>query len=89
MNITQHHQMGNLLYLLNKSRHVAHHEPLSSMSIQAEYSRYCHSVMDHIEAKTLEPFEIDAHLWALHHTLKLRRSKLKTIQIWQRKEAQR
>ena len=81
MNAAQHYRMAHTLYLLNKSRALARHEPLSDLDDQTRYVSYCHHLMDHIEAGTLEPFEVDAHLWALSKTHQRRLSKIKDRQI--------
>jgi len=81
MNAAQHYRMAYTLYLLKKSRNLARHEPLSDFDDQTRYVSYCHSLMDHIEAGTLEPFEVDAHLWELSKTHQRRLSKIKDRQI--------
>ena len=81
MNAAQHYRMAHTLYLLKKSRTLARHEPLSDLDDQTRYVSYCHSLMDQIEAGTLEPFEVDAHLWALSKTHQRRLSKVKDRQI--------
>jgi hypothetical protein len=38
--------------------------------------------MDRIENKSMEKWEVDGHLWALHHTLKIRINKVRELARW-------
>jgi hypothetical protein len=82
MSAKQHALMAYALYLLNKSRTVAKREPLWIREQQRDISAYVLAIMDSIEAKTLEDFEIEAHLWALAKTTQIRIHKIKDRAIW-------
>ena len=77
MNAAQHYRMAHTLYLLEKSREVTAYEWLSDGEDQALFINSCHSLMDRIEAGTIQPFEADAHLWALSKTCERRVRKAK------------
>jgi len=89
MNKTDHYQMAHVLYLLEKSRGIRRHEPLWIRQDQTDYERYCHSIMNAIENRTMQAFEIDAHLWALAETHKRRISKIKDRRVWSQMGLQR
>jgi hypothetical protein len=69
--------MAYAIYLLDKSRTVAKREPLWIREQQRDISAYCLAIMDSIEAKTMEDFEIEAHLYALARTTQIRIHKIK------------
>ena len=41
--------------------------------------------MDNIEARTMEKWEVDSHLWALHKTLDLRIKEIEMRTKWKKR----
>jgi hypothetical protein len=82
MNPAQWKSLGQCIYLLDKSRACAYYEPLSAQHDHERFVEYVRTLMDRIEAKAIEKWETDSHLWALHKTLEQRINKIKEIKRW-------
>lgn len=70
------------IYLLDKSRECAYYEPMKSQHSHEQFVEYVRRLMDRIENRSMEKWEVDSHLWALHKTLDIRITKVKEILRW-------
>lgn len=82
MNKAQWNSLRQCVYLLEKSRECAYYEPMRAQAKHHHFIEYTRTLMDHIENKSMEKWEVDSHLWALHQTLKIRINKVRELARW-------
>jgi len=85
MKSAQYKSLSQCIYLIEKSRRIHYYEPMSSTPSQNSYVDYLRRLMDHIEARTMEKWEVDSHLWALHKTLDLRIKEIEWRTTWKKR----
>ncbi len=87
VNKAQWNALRQCIYLLDKSRECAYYEPLQAQETHEQFVHYVRSLMDHIENRSIEKWEADNHLWALHKTLEIRITKVRELARWKPKKA--